>query len=71
MDGRVIVNQLDEKGSAVAHKIVGRHTQRAHRLSLVPGSNSQFLSVGDDGIVAGYDLREPYGGVIACCFTLD
>jgi hypothetical protein len=60
MDGRVIVNQLDETGKPVSNKIVGRHAQRAHRLSLVPGSTSQFLSVGDDGIMAGYDLREPY-----------
>ena len=58
MDGRVILNQLDEHGAQVQRKVVAHHTGRAHRLSLFPASTSEFLSVGDDGVVLAFDLRE-------------
>lgn len=58
LDGRVIANQLDETCAPCGRRLLGRHAVRANRLSLFPGSPFEFVSVGSDGIVAAYDLRE-------------
>ena len=45
--------------SSVGSRVLARHEGRAHRLCLLPGSASRFLSCGEDGAVFAFDLREP------------
>jgi WD40 repeat protein len=52
-DGRVVLHTLDSR----THTVLGEHVGRTHRLSLDFEAPSVFLSCGEDGIVATWDVR--------------
>lgn len=57
-DGQIRIAHIFE--GRVAHRRVGSHDGRAHKLALLPENPSRtFLSCGEDGKVIHYDLRLP------------
>lgn len=44
--------------SQQSSKLLNRHSGRAHRLCLEPGSSRTFFSCGEDGLVYRYDMRQ-------------
>ena len=55
---QVRLGQLHPSGD-VQTRMLHAHIWRAHKLALVPGSPSCFLSCGEDGVVCHYDIRAP------------
>ncbi len=61
LDGFVMKHPLREDGSSPgprSFEVLGRHRGAAHRIAPFPTSYNEFLSVGQDGAVVLYDVRE-------------
>ena len=63
-DGGVGYGLLYETGCET-HMLPLRHNGRAHKLSIVPGSSTCFLSCGEDGMVSPSPCRSAIAGTVA------
>lgn len=64
-DGQVRLAQILESGK-VETKLLAKHHERAHKLTIEPGSSHVFYTCGEDGLVQHIDLRS---GAATSLFT--